>query len=109
MGTPVLGPMENADPVGLELTCDVHRVVYPELHAEREPSPMLDRLIAEAHVGMKSGQGLRSWPRAQGEQVQRRLIAHLIRLAEQGPSAVLTRGSARASNRTSRTAFFADR
>lgn len=82
MRLPVLGPMENADLVGLELTRDVHRVMFPDLHAGREPSPLLDRLIAQGHLGMKAGQGLRTWPAAQAEQVQRRLIAHLSRMAE---------------------------
>jgi len=77
---PVLGPMENADLVGLELTRDVHRVLFPELHDEKTHSPLLDRLIAQGHAGMRAGQGLRQWTPAAAEGVSRRLATHLIRM-----------------------------
>jgi 3-hydroxybutyryl-CoA dehydrogenase len=78
MRMPVLGPMENADLVGLELTRDVHRVLFPDLKSDTTPSPLLDRLIAEGHTGMKSGQGLLDWTAAEAEAVHGRLAAHLI-------------------------------
>jgi 3-hydroxybutyryl-CoA dehydrogenase len=78
MRMPVLGPMENADLVGLELTRDVHRVLFPELKSDRAPSPLLDRLIAEGHTGMKSGHGLLDWTAAEADAVHGRLAAHLI-------------------------------
>jgi 3-hydroxybutyryl-CoA dehydrogenase len=78
MRMPVLGPMENADLVGLELTRDVHRVLFPDLKSDTAPSPLLDRLIAEGHTGMKSGQGLLDWTAAEAEAVHGRLAAHLI-------------------------------
>jgi 3-hydroxybutyryl-CoA dehydrogenase len=74
---PVLGPMENADLVGLELTRDVHRVLFPELKTDTAPSPLLDRLIAEGHTGMKSGQGLLAWTAGEADAVHDRLAAHL--------------------------------
>ncbi len=76
----VLGPMENADLVGLELTRDVHRVMFPELRCSKTPSPLLDRLIEEGHIGMKSGQGLRSWTSEQAAGVHSQLAAHLIKM-----------------------------
>jgi len=78
MRMPVLGPMENADLVGLELTRDVHQVLFPELKTNAAPSALLDRLIADGHVGMKSGQGLLGWTAAEAEAVHGRLAAHLI-------------------------------
>jgi 3-hydroxybutyryl-CoA dehydrogenase len=81
---PVLGPMENADLVGLELTRDVHRVLFPELKSDTTPSPLLDRLIEEGHTGMKSGQGLFAWPAAEAQAVHERLAAHLIDLLNPG-------------------------
>ncbi|GAB3765175.1 3-hydroxyacyl-CoA dehydrogenase NAD-binding domain-containing protein [Ramlibacter monticola] len=79
---PVLGPMENADLVGLELTRDVHRVLFPDLHEDKAPSPLLDRLIAQGHGGMRSGQGLRPWTPAAADEVRRALATHLIRMLE---------------------------
>jgi 3-hydroxybutyryl-CoA dehydrogenase len=78
MRMPVLGPMENADLVGLELTRDVHRVLFPDLKSNTAPSPLLDRLIADGHAGMKSGQGLLGWTAGEAEAVHARLAAHLI-------------------------------
>ncbi|MCM2297107.1 3-hydroxyacyl-CoA dehydrogenase family protein [Rhodoferax sp.] len=80
MRLPVLGPMENADLVGLELTRDVHRIMFPSLKCNKTPSPLLDRLIEEGHTGMKVGQGLRSWTREQAENVHSELAAHLIKM-----------------------------
>jgi 3-hydroxybutyryl-CoA dehydrogenase len=81
---PVLGPMENADLVGLELTRDVHRVLFPDLHDDRAPSPLLDRLIAQGHAGMRSGQGLRAWTPASADAVRQALSSHLVRMLEGG-------------------------
>jgi len=78
MRMPVLGPMENADLVGLELTRAVHRVLFPELKTNAEPSPLLDRLIGAGSMGMKSGQGLRTWTAGSAEAVHRQLAAHLV-------------------------------
>lgn len=75
---PVLGPMENADLVGLELTRAVHQLLFPALRADTTASPLLDRLIAEGHLGMQTGQGLRAWTPQEAEAVHRQLAAHLI-------------------------------
>lgn len=85
MRMPVLGPMENADLVGLELTQDVHRVMFPDLKCDKTPSPLLGQLIAQGHTGMKAGQGLRSWSLAQAQEVHTRLAAHLIRMTQPSP------------------------
>lgn len=75
---PVLGPMENADLVGLELTRDVQRVIFPHLANSPEPSPLLDRLIAEHKLGMRMGEGLRTWTPEQIEKTKRELSEHLL-------------------------------
>jgi 3-hydroxybutyryl-CoA dehydrogenase len=80
MRMPVLGPMENADLVGLELTRDVHRVMFPDLKCDKAPSPLLGRLIEKGSTGMKAGQGLRAWTPEQAQAVHARLAAHLIRM-----------------------------
>jgi len=80
MRLPVLGPIENADLVGLELTRDVHRVMFPDLKTNMEPSPLLDRLIDEGLTGMKAGAGLRTWTSVEIEAVHAGLAAHLLRM-----------------------------
>lgn len=74
----VLGPIENADLVGLELTRDVHRVLFPDLRCDKWPSKLLDALIAGGHTGMKAGKGLRAWTPEQAESVRCNLARHLI-------------------------------
>ena len=83
MRLPVLGPMENADLVGLQLTRDVHRVLFPHLHCNKAPSPLLDDLIEQGHTGMKANQGLRFWTSEQAEAVHARLAAHLLQATNQ--------------------------
>jgi 3-hydroxybutyryl-CoA dehydrogenase len=51
----VLGPLENADLVGTELTRSVHYYLLPALDRSTEPSPYLDELIGAGRLGFKSG------------------------------------------------------
>ncbi|UUX95248.1 3-hydroxyacyl-CoA dehydrogenase family protein [Aquabacterium sp. J223] len=83
----VLGPMENADLVGLELTRDVHGLLFPELSRATAPSPLLDRLLDAGHGGMAAGRGLRDWTPEQVAGVRERLTRHLIRLTQRPPMA----------------------
>ena len=73
----VLGPMENADLIGLELTRAIHAQVFPTLDARPCPSPLLDRLIGEGKLGMKTGEGLRRWEPGEAEAARERLARHL--------------------------------
>jgi len=75
---PVLGPMENADLVSLELTRDIQRVIFPHLEKSSDPSPLLDRLIAEHKLGMRTGEGLRKWKPEQITNIKRNLSSHLL-------------------------------
>ena len=74
----VLGPMENADIVGLEMAREVHRIIFPSLEKSSEPSPLLSRLIGEHKLGMRTGEGLRKWTPEEITQTERRLVSHLL-------------------------------
>ncbi len=78
----VLGPIENADLVGLELTQDIHNVIFPELNADSKPADILQEKIAKGELGMKTGQGLRSWTPEQADDVRKDLITYLLRATE---------------------------
>lgn len=80
----VLGPMENADLVSLELTRDVQRVIFPHLEKSSEPSPLLDRLITEHKLGMCTGEGLRKWSPEQITNTKRYLSGHLLNVLKNG-------------------------
>lgn len=78
MRLPVLGPMENADLVGLELIRAVHRTVFPHLDRSQQPSALLENLIEQGRCGMRSGAGLRAWTPGEAQAVQDRLAEWLI-------------------------------
>lgn len=73
----VLGPLENADLVGIDLTRSIHGYVFPALDRATTPSPYLDRLIAEGRLGFKSGRGFSDWTAEQQAVLQGRLTQHL--------------------------------
>lgn len=75
----VLGPLENADLVGIELTRDIHRTIIPELNRDEGPNPILDALIGSGRLGFKSGEGFQSWSEAEQSALRKRLIDHLVR------------------------------
>lgn len=83
---PVLGPLENADLVGLDLTLDIHRTIIPELDRDDGPNPYLQEQVAAGHLGFKSGRGFRSWTDAEMQEVRSRLAAHLVKAREERPS-----------------------
>jgi len=73
----VLGPIENADLVGLDLTRSIHSYVLPALNASTAPSPLLDALIAEGRLGFKSGRGFLDWPSDRQAALRARVTNHL--------------------------------
>ncbi|MCA0870659.1 hypothetical protein LCL97_07480 [Seohaeicola saemankumensis] len=76
----VLGPLENADLVGTDLTLDIHKTVLADLEHRPGPSPYLERLVAEGRLGMKTGQGFRDWTPQEAEKVRNGVATHLRRL-----------------------------
>lgn len=57
----VMGPMETADYVGLDLTLDIHEHVLHDLDRTPGPSPLLRELVARGDLGMKTGAGFQQW------------------------------------------------
>ena len=73
----VLGPLENADLVGTDLTLAVHNVVLSAIDSRPRPSPYLQRLVADGKLGFKSGQGFRKWSPEDQAALRAEVIAHL--------------------------------
>lgn len=80
----VLGPLENADLVGLDLTRDIHRTILPALNRDTGPNLLLDKLIAAGKSGFKSGEGLQKWSADEQAALRARLAAHLIAARRKG-------------------------
>jgi 3-hydroxybutyryl-CoA dehydrogenase len=57
----VLGPLENADLVGTDLTLAIHKTVLPAIDGRAGPSPYLKALVKSGKLGFKSGEGFRPW------------------------------------------------
>jgi len=58
---PVVGPLENMDLVGLDLIQTIHKYLLADLAANRGPSPLLDRMVEDSRLGMKTKVGFYDW------------------------------------------------
>ena len=86
----VLGPLENADLIGTDLTLAIHRVLLPHLDRTPGPLPLLERLVADGRLGAKSGAGFRDWTDADLAALRGRLFDHLKAGSEPSPADRLT-------------------
>ncbi|HKX77321.1 MAG TPA: 3-hydroxyacyl-CoA dehydrogenase family protein [Novosphingobium sp.] len=74
----VLGPLENADLIGLDLTLDIHRIIIPELDRHAAPHEHLRAKVGEGKLGFKTGEGFQRWTEEDMRQVRSRLVDHLL-------------------------------
>ena len=82
----VLGPMENADLIGLDLTLEIHEYVLPTLDPPSQPSAGLRRRVAEGELGAKTGSGFREWSAADVDALRRGVFSRLVGDARREPS-----------------------
>jgi len=73
----VLGPLEQSDLVGLDLTLDIHKTLIQHLDRSAGPHPFLSEKVAQGKLGMKTGEGFRRWTRQHADEVRRRLSEFL--------------------------------
>jgi 3-hydroxybutyryl-CoA dehydrogenase len=73
----VLGPLENADLVGTDLTLAIHQTVLPDIEARPGPSPYLEALVASGKLGFKSGEGFRKWSAEEQAALRGKVLQHL--------------------------------
>jgi 3-hydroxyacyl-CoA dehydrogenase len=66
--------------VGIELTQDVHREVFPKLSRETEPNPILQKMLDAGEKGMASGKGFYAWTPEAADTKRKELSEHLLRL-----------------------------
>lgn len=73
----VLGPLENADMVGTDLTLAIHKTVLPAIDSRPGPSPYLEKLVKDGKLGFKSGEGFRTWTPEQQQALRMQVLQHL--------------------------------
>ncbi|MBW2031202.1 MAG: NAD(P)-binding domain-containing protein [Deltaproteobacteria bacterium] len=78
MRLPVLGPLENADMVGLDLTLAIHDYILKYLESSPDPSPLLKEKVQRKELGFKTGKGLQEWPSERTDKLRRALQEHLL-------------------------------
>jgi len=77
----VLGPLEQSDLVGLDLTKNIHDVLMSDLDVTAHTHPYLEELVSRGELGMKTGKGFRRWTPAGAQAVRDRLSAYLVQSA----------------------------
>jgi len=73
----VLGPLENADLVGTDLSLAIHQTVLPAIDSRPGPSPYLEKLVRGGKLGFKSGEGFRKWSVEEQVALRRKVLEHL--------------------------------
>jgi len=69
----VLGPLEQSDLVGLDLTLDISNVLVEHLDRTPHAHPLLVEKVKEGKLGMRTGEGFRRWTPEQAQEVRDRL------------------------------------
>jgi len=80
--TAVLGPLEQSDLVGLDLTLDISEVLAADLDRTAGPHPFLREKVKAGKLGMKSGEGFRTWTPQEADAVRDRLRRFLAEQAK---------------------------
>jgi 3-hydroxybutyryl-CoA dehydrogenase len=76
---PVLGPMETADMVGLDLTLQIHNYILKYIERSTEPASILKKKVEKGELGFKTGRGFQEWNQESIQQSRKQLLEYLIR------------------------------
>lgn len=77
---PVIGPLRNADFIGLDLTSDIMHYLAPSLSVSSEAPRLFQDKVAEGKVGAKSGGGVFAWDGGDRADVEHQLLKHLTQM-----------------------------
>lgn len=76
-----VGPLRNADFIGLDLTCDILDYLAPSLSDCKQAPRLLRDKVAVRQLGAKSGQGVFEWEEGERDETEAQLLRHLIAAA----------------------------
>jgi 3-hydroxybutyryl-CoA dehydrogenase len=80
MRLPILGPVENADMIGLDLTLAVHDYILKYINADPTPSTTLQAKAKAGELGFKTGSGFMEWSDDSIAESRQQLIDYLIKV-----------------------------
>lgn len=75
---PILGILENADMIGLDLSLNIQSYIVKYLEDSHEPSKLLKELVERGDLGFKTGKGYQAWSPEQIAASNKRLREYLI-------------------------------
>jgi len=78
---PVLGPVANADLVGLDLTIAIHDYVLPHLNVSTVPCDTLRARVKEGKLGFKTRSGFLDWTDESMAATREKLMTYLLEVA----------------------------
>ena len=78
---PVLGPVANADLVGLDLTLAIHDYVLPHLNVSPVPCDTLRNRVKEGKLGFKTKSGFLEWTDESMAATREKLTTYLLEVA----------------------------
>jgi 3-hydroxybutyryl-CoA dehydrogenase len=74
---PILGPVETADMIGLDLTLAIHNYILKYINADPTPSTTLQAKVEAGELGFKSGSGFLEWSSSDISASRQRLANYL--------------------------------
>jgi len=63
----LVGPLEQADLGGCDLTLAIHQTLMPDIDATPEPHPYLAAMVERGDLGAKTGRGFYTWEPGEAE------------------------------------------
>ncbi len=79
---PILGILENADMIGLDLSYNIQNYIVKHLEDSHEPSALLKQLVDQGNLGFKTGKGYQTWTPEQIQVSNKRLREYLIEVTK---------------------------
>ena len=79
---PHMGVLENVDMIGADLSLAIQRGVIPYLADNKEPSALLEKLVAEGKLGFKTGEGYQKWTEEEAAERRTALREYLIKVTK---------------------------
>jgi 3-hydroxybutyryl-CoA dehydrogenase len=80
---PILGPVETADMIGLDLTLAIHNYILKYINADPTPSTTLQSKVETGELGFKTGSGFQEWSESSIAESRERLMDYLTNIYAQ--------------------------